>query len=158
MFNAADLGITLWIHCEQKPLARSRITLDPIKRDANGVLLAVLDWQVDGIEMNAAGTFCEHLVAELERQGLAKLTVDPRILARDSTILNEAGDTNHHCGGLRMAANPEDGVVDPDCKVHGTGNLHVAGAAVYPSSSFANPAFTAMALALRLADKIATDA
>ena len=154
IFNPADLGISLWIHCEQKPLASSRITLDPFRRDANGVPLAALDWRVDGVEINSAAAFCERLAAELERQGLARLIVDPRILSRDPAILNEARDTNHHCGGLCMSADMERGVVDVNCKVHGTTNLHVAGAAVFPSSSFANPTFTAMALALRLGDRI----
>lgn len=153
-FNPADLGIGLRLHCEQKPLARSRIMLDPDARDSNGMPRAVLDWHVDGIETEAIAALCEKLGPELERQGLARLEVDPRVLARDPAILEDARDTNHHCGGLQMAASAADGVVDGECRVHGTTNLHVAGAAVYPSSSFANPTFTAMALALRLADRI----
>jgi choline dehydrogenase-like flavoprotein len=154
-FNPADLGIGLRLHCEQKPLAASRITLDPERRDANGMPRVMLDWHVDGIEVEAMATFCETLAPEFERQGLAHLIVDPRVLARDPAILAEARDTNHHCGGLQMAANAADGVVDEHCCVFGTANLHVAGAAVYPSSSFANPTFTAMALALRLAERLA---
>jgi choline dehydrogenase-like flavoprotein len=153
-FNPADLGVGLRIHCEQKPLQASRITLDHAQHDANGVPLAVLDWRIDGIEVEAMAVFCETFGPELERQGLARLTVDPRILARDPQILDEARDTNHHCGGLQMADTADEGVVDADCRVHGTDNLYVAGAAVYPSSSFANPTFTALALALRLADHL----
>jgi choline dehydrogenase-like flavoprotein len=153
-FNPADLGIGLHLHCEQKPLRDSRISLDPAKVDANGVPLAVLNWKVDGTEVEAMACFAELLSAELERNGLARLRVDQRILARDRAILAEATDTNHQCGGLQMAANPTDGVVDAELQVHGMTNLHIAGAAVFPSSSFANPTFTSMALALRLADRI----
>jgi choline dehydrogenase-like flavoprotein len=153
-FNPADLGIGLHLHCEQKPLRDSRISLDPIRVDANGVPLAVLDWKVDGTEIEAMACFAELLGAELERTGLARLRIDRRILARDRAILAEATDTNHQCGGLQMAADPADGVVNPELRVHGTTNLHIAGAAVFPSSSFANPTFTSMALALRLADRI----
>jgi choline dehydrogenase-like flavoprotein len=39
-------------------------------------------------------------------------------------------------------------------KVHGTSNVYVAGSSVFPSMGAANPTFTAMALALRLADHI----
>jgi choline dehydrogenase-like flavoprotein len=158
IFNPADLGISLRLHCEQKPLSASRITLDEDKRDGHGMPLAVLDWQVDGVEVEAMSIFCERLGRELESQGLAQLKVDPRIVARDPAILADACDTNHHCGGLQMGTSAAEGVVDPDCRVHGTTNLHVAGAAVCPSSSFANPTFTAMALALRLADRIGTAA
>jgi choline dehydrogenase-like flavoprotein len=38
--------------------------------------------------------------------------------------------------------------------VFGAPNLSVAGAAVYRSSGFANPTFTAMALGLRIADRL----
>ncbi len=153
-FNPADLGIGLRVHCEQIPLQRSRILLDPDKCDRNGVPLAVLDWQIDGREMESVVAFCEVAAAKLEQMGLAKIDIDPRLIHRDFSIIDEARDTNHHCGGLQMADTCADGVVNGDLRVHGTKNLYVAGAAVFPSSSFANPTFTAMALALRLADHI----
>jgi choline dehydrogenase-like flavoprotein len=57
----------------------------------------------------------------------------------------------------RMANTPADGVVDRELKVFGVRNLYVAGAAVYPTTGFANPTFTAIALGLRLADAICAD-
>jgi choline dehydrogenase-like flavoprotein len=51
-----------------------------------------------------------------------------------------------------MGFNPEQGVVDRNLLVHGTKNLFVAGAATFPTSSYANATYTAIALALRLAD------
>jgi choline dehydrogenase-like flavoprotein len=53
-----------------------------------------------------------------------------------------------------MSSSPSQGVVDPTLRVHGTENLYVAGAATFPTSSFANPTFTALALADRLAKLI----
>jgi choline dehydrogenase-like flavoprotein len=46
-------------------------------------------------------------------------------------------------------------VVDADCRVHGVGNLYVAGSSVFPSSGYANPTLTILALALRLGDHLA---
>jgi choline dehydrogenase-like flavoprotein len=155
-FNPADLGIGLRLHCEQKPIPDSRITLDPVRTDVNGVPLAVLDWRLDGCELAAMSRFVEVLAPVLHRAGLARLEVDPRLATGDPALLAHARDTNHHCGGLRMSKSSADGVVDSDLRVHGTENLFVAGAAVYPSSSFANPTFTAMALGLRLADRLGT--
>jgi choline dehydrogenase-like flavoprotein len=155
IFNPADLGIGLRVHCEQLPLPESRIRLDPAQRDRYGVPLAVLDWRVDGRELDAIATFTQKIASALEAAGLARVALDPRVIARDSTLLDQAQDTNHHCGGLQMGRSAADGVVDADLRVFGTTNLFVAGAATFRSSSFANPTYTALALALRLGDHLA---
>jgi choline dehydrogenase-like flavoprotein len=54
-----------------------------------------------------------------------------------------------------MAADASRGVVDADCRVYGTQNLFIAGPSVFPTSSFANPTLTAVALAIRLAEHLA---
>jgi choline dehydrogenase-like flavoprotein len=43
-------------------------------------------------------------------------------------------------------------VVDSNLRVFGTDNLYVSGAAVFPSTGFANCTLTAIALGLRLCD------
>jgi choline dehydrogenase-like flavoprotein len=63
----------------------------------------------------------------------------------------------HHMGTTRMAADPRDGVVDPNCRIHGLGNAFVAGSSVFPTYGWANPLLTIIALALRLADHLVTD-
>ena len=60
----------------------------------------------------------------------------------------------HHIGTTRMAASPRDGVVDGNCRVHGTANLYVAGSSVFPTAGNANPTLTIVALALRLGDHL----
>ncbi|MBV8497441.1 MAG: GMC family oxidoreductase, partial [Gammaproteobacteria bacterium] len=70
-------------------------------------------------------------------------------------FLDGLTDTYHQCGGLRMSDSAATGVVDPDCRVWGTSNVWVAGAAVFPSSGFANCTLTALALASRLAARLA---
>lgn len=60
----------------------------------------------------------------------------------------------HHMGTTRMAADPAQGVVDATCRVHGTGNLYLAGSSVFPTTGNANPTLTIVALALRLADHL----
>jgi choline dehydrogenase-like flavoprotein len=57
-------------------------------------------------------------------------------------------------GTTRMHADPRQGVVDADCRVHGVGNLFVAGSSVFPTGGSANPTLTIIALALRLADHL----
>ena len=57
-------------------------------------------------------------------------------------------------GTTRMADSPQDGVVDRDCKVHGVDNLYVVGSSVFPTSSWAFPTFTIVAMSVRLADHL----
>ena len=58
-------------------------------------------------------------------------------------------------GGTRMARTPDQGIVDTNCKVFGQRNLYIAGSSVFPSSGFANPTYTIVQLALRLAEHLA---
>ncbi|MHA1128172.1 MAG: GMC family oxidoreductase, partial [Alphaproteobacteria bacterium] len=60
----------------------------------------------------------------------------------------------HHMGGTRMAETPETGVVDENCKVHGSKNLFVAGSSIFATSGHANPTYTILQLALKLADHL----
>ena len=60
----------------------------------------------------------------------------------------------HHMGTTRMHADPKQGVVDPNCRVHGIDNLFIAGPSVFPTGGYANPVLTTLALSLRLADHI----
>jgi choline dehydrogenase-like flavoprotein len=63
-------------------------------------------------------------------------------------------DLYHPAGTTRMSLNADEGVVDGNLRIHGTGNAYVAGSSVFPSMGAANPTFTAMALAMRLAQFI----
>jgi choline dehydrogenase-like flavoprotein len=44
--------------------------------------------------------------------------------------------------------------VDTDCAVHGVARLHCAGTSVFPTAGHANPTQTALALVIRLADRL----
>ena len=61
---------------------------------------------------------------------------------------------HHHAGTTRMAASPDEGVVDPDARVFGVEGLYVAGASVFPTAGYANPTLTVVAQALRLAEHL----
>ena len=61
-----------------------------------------------------------------------------------------------HMGTTRRHRDPRHGVVNEDCRVHGTTNLYVAGSSVFPTGGWAPPTLTVVALALRLADHLAT--
>lgn len=154
IFNHSDMGIRLLINCEQVPLRESAIRLDNERRDLLGMPAVRLDWRIDGQEIHTMARFCEIVRDALLRMGIADVQLHPKIAARDVSILNECIDSYHQCGGLRMASTFDDGVVDPHLRVHGTANLHIAGAATFPTSGYANCTYTALALALRLCDRL----
>lgn len=151
----ADRGVSVIAHCEQRPLKESRISLDPNAADRFGDPIAQLHWVVDEeLQMRSLQSFIRELQGFLRSACDADLTPVPAILAGDTAVLAQASDSYHQCGGARMSLGAADGVVDADCKVFGTDNLYVAGAAVFPSASFANPTYTAMALACRLGNHL----
>ena len=53
-----------------------------------------------------------------------------------------------------MADDPRHGVTDGFGRVFGLDNLYVAGSSLFPTSGWANPTLTIVALALRTADHI----
>jgi hypothetical protein len=156
IYHPADRGIQLRLMSEQIPIAESAIHLSD-GRDTLGMPIVELDWRIHGGEIETLATFAELIVEQLERHQLATVRLDPALVARDRSLMLRCNDYYHHMGMARMANTPGDGVVDRDLKVFGTRNLYVAGAAVYPTTGFANPTFTAIALGLRLANAICTN-
>lgn len=151
-YSLFDRGILLGVELEQIPTAQCRLFLDP---GAPAELAAIgVHWAFDGREIESAAAFCAELRARFHEGGLGTVEIDPRVERRDPAFLAEMHDAYHQMGGARMARTADEGVVDSDLRVFGCPNLSVAGAAVYPSGSFANPTLTAMALALRLADRL----
>lgn len=63
----------------------------------------------------------------------------------------------HHMGTTRMSDTPRDGVADSHGRVHGIANLFIAGSSLFPTSGWANPTLTIVALACRTAEEIASD-
>jgi choline dehydrogenase-like flavoprotein len=64
----------------------------------------------------------------------------------------------HLVGGARMGATPEHSVIDADHRIWDVPNVFVADGSVCPTQGSANPALTIMALASRLAERMADGA
>lgn len=150
----ATRGIRVIAHCEQRPMITSTIGLDSDRQDMFGDPVARLHWVVDTeLQWRTFRQFAISLDRFMRENLGARLSVRSDLLSGEES-LSESYDSYHQCGGARMANSQESGVVNPDCRVFGTNNLYVAGAAVFPSSSYANPTYTALALALRLAEHL----
>jgi len=153
IYNPGDLGIRLRLTGEQVPLRESGLRLTN-QTDALGMPIVQMDWRIDGTEIETMAVFSTLIAEFLERERLAKVELDSRLLDRNPEFLSQIEDGYHHMGMARMGRSPEDGVVDCDLKVFGTDNLFVAGAATFRSTGFPNPTLTGVALGLRLAQAI----
>ncbi len=65
------------------------------------------------------------------------------------------GYASHPMGTCRMGGDPSASVIDPDGRVWGWKNLHVADASTFPSSLGVNPQVTTMAMGLMVGEGIA---
>ena len=152
-FKPGGTRVRIALYGEQIPCRASRIRLSD-ERDALGLRMVEVDWQIDGQELRTFAEFGKRVAEALEKLGLAKVTLNPLLERADPAFLSQIGDAIHQMSGARMGRDRTDGVVDAQLKVFDTRNLHLASAAVFPTTGFANPTFTAIALALRLADHI----
>lgn len=153
------LGLYTIFRSEQSPNPESRVVLSQNK-DSLGGPKSQLNWNFNEIDKRTVDVMMTHLDSELRRLGMGTAEKDSWLLddslkwKTDPLISSHPIGGYHHMGTTRMAHSPNDGVVDEHCKVHGLGNLYVAGSSVFPTSGWANPTLTIIALALKLADHL----
>ncbi|MGI3779217.1 MAG: GMC oxidoreductase, partial [Janthinobacterium lividum] len=136
---------------EQVPDPDSRITLSGTK-DELGVRRARIDWRLGDAEARTTRRMAQIMAAELQRVGLPRPDLLPMVT--DPSQPFYFPDVAHPMGTTRMSADPRHGVVDSDCAVHGVSGLYCAGTSVFSTSGHANPTQTALALTIRLAERL----
>lgn len=138
-------------HIEMAPDSENRVTLSE-KLDPLGKPLSKVRWKASETELQSIVKLHDEIQTLLDDTGAGTLFWDagrpPKI---DELPYSSA---SHHMGTTRMGEDPANSVVDVQCQVHGIENLHIAGSSVFPSGGFANPTFTIVALALRLAARL----
>jgi choline dehydrogenase-like flavoprotein len=141
----------LLVDLEQLPNPDSRVTLSD-ERDALGQRTAIVDWRLSELERRTARCFTDFAAAAFRQAGLGEL--QPLSWLEDVGPIADSAlsGTYHHIGTTRMSEDPHHGVVDAQCRVHGTHNLYMAGCSVFSTGGHANPTLSIVALAVRLAD------
>jgi hypothetical protein len=142
---------SLHYHSEQIPQRSNRVRLKP------GSERLSIDFHYCDEEVSSIVRAHEILDSALRRTGKGYLKYWQRPEERMAQVLAQADDGYHQIGTVRMGQDAKDSVVDRDCRVHGLKNLYVAGSAVFPTSGQANPTFTAVALAKRMAGHLACE-
>jgi len=154
--RGGNAGFYLSARAEQAPNPSSRVRLSR-ERDALGIPKLELDWRFSELDRRTLRVVAQKLDAELRHAGAGRVAQEDwlreggPLWLTDPLIGNHAIGGFHHMGTTRMSADPTRGVVDADCRVHGLANLYVAGSSVFPTSGWANPTLTILALTLRLA-------
>ncbi|WP_349367870.1 GMC family oxidoreductase [Salinarimonas sp.] len=138
-------------HAEQTPNPASRVSLTT-GTDRLGLPMLRVDWRYLPQDVHTVATALSLLQRDFADSGAGVLAYDPDSVEHEMTRYGAYG--GHHLGTTRMGVDPNTSVVDPTCRIHGMDNLFVASAAVFPTSSQANPTLTVVALALRLADHL----
>jgi choline dehydrogenase-like flavoprotein len=136
---------------EQAPNPDSRVTLSR-ERDAMDMPRVRLDWRLTELDRRSFRVFYEVMGRELGRSGAGRVQILDWVVG--DGWADSLGGGWHHMGTTRMHENPRQGVVDANCRVHGLGNLYVAGASAFPTAGAANPTLTLVALTLRLSDHL----
>lgn len=151
-----DQGVSFRAHMEQLPLVDSAVGVNSNFLDKYGFPIAELNWKVDwSLQAIYLKKFCHSVSEFLDANNLAKFEYEQEIANLNEFYIKEnSRDSFHQCGGAIMSDDIESGVVDKNSKVHGVNNLYIAGSAVFPSSSYANPTFTAMALVLKMCSEM----
>jgi hypothetical protein len=146
-----DVVYKLRVRLEHAPNPKSRVLLAS-KKDAYGLPQVDLKLQFGELEGRTIQVIQKYLARWLGMNGIGRMQID--FTQNPPLWQKKVGWQYHHCGGTRMSNSPREGVVDSSCRVHGIGNLYIAGSSVFPTSGHANPTMNIVAISLRLVDEL----
>jgi choline dehydrogenase-like flavoprotein len=161
-------GHAQWAHVriisEQALNPDSRVLLAE-ERDDLGLFRTRLDWRLTELDFHSMRTAAAMLGAHYAEQGVGRVRLRPWLLDEDPVVpgrldmegpieMHRIGGHHHMCG-TRMSADPREGVVDADCRVHRLENLYIGGSSVFATGGYANPTYTIVQMSLRLGDHLA---
>ena len=137
-------------HSEQVPNPDSRAVLTDTL-DRNGMPRLHIDLRFSEADARSIVRTHELLNDWLVSSKLGRIEYRQAPEKNVDAVLAQAAHGTHQVGLTRMAESPATGVVDKNLATFDAPNLYVASASVLPTSGQANPTFTAVALAVRLA-------
>jgi choline dehydrogenase-like flavoprotein len=152
LFIPAATPVRLQLDMEQPLRQENAVTLSD-RRDAYGRLVPHIHWRVTDEDSQLIATTATRLLQKWPHgSGMPKLA--PRALGTDGT---KPHDAYHPVGTCRMGDDPE-AVVGRDLRIAGMANAWLASTAVLPGAGTANPTFTLLCLAHKLAHDLCSHA
>jgi choline dehydrogenase-like flavoprotein len=150
--SAQQTHLGAFFMLEQTPNRSSRVSLVD-ERDALGLRRARVDMRYNDLDLDWLDRIVTALAGELGRLDAGRM----QWIEKRGDLTSLMNLSRHHMGTTRMAAARSEGVVDEQCRVHGVGNLYVAGSSVFPTSGIVNPTLTLLALGFRLGDRLVSE-
>lgn len=146
-----DGNYPLEFNAEQSPDFESRVLLGS-NVDPYGIPRLAVRWRATEGDLELICRAFQVLRTAIKRSGLGEIRLNPDL--PDQVRTNVIPQSGHHIGTVRMGQDARTSVVDRHGEVWGTKGLFVAGTALFPTSGFANPTLTAVALAFHLAEHL----
>jgi len=132
-----------WAHAEGLPYAHNTVTLDSEVRDARGLPVARITYEWGENDVRLAAAARDKAVEMLNASGARRVRIG----------LNYGA---HAMGSCRMGRDSKTSVVNEWCQSHDIANLFICDTSVFVTGSGVNPTLTAMAIASRSAEHIAS--
>jgi choline dehydrogenase-like flavoprotein len=142
----------------QTPMRTNRIELHPQIRDKWGRRVAYIIKEWHSHDRYLMDTLAEQC-ARVLRFGCDGGRGNYPVSEKGGVYLAENGlarIANHVLGGARFGSDPNDSVLDKDCRAWGFDNLYVTDGSFMPTSGSANPTLTIQANSFRVADILNT--
>lgn len=140
----------LQLDIEQAPTQSNQLRLGE-KRDTLGRRIPIIDWRISEDDLAQAERTAARYLQCWQAAGPGLPALLPRPL---SAATAKPHDAYHPAGLTRLGTDPA-AVVNPGLKVHGLDNLFLVSTGVLPGPGTANPTFTMLCLANRLARTLA---
>jgi choline dehydrogenase-like flavoprotein len=132
-----------WAHAEGLPHEENTITLDSEIKDARGLPVSRVTYEWGDNDIKLAGVARDKAAEMMAASGARKVRIG----------LNYGA---HAMGTCRMGADPRSSVVNACCQSHDIPNLFICDTSVFVTGAGVNPTLTAMAIASRASEHIAT--
>jgi choline dehydrogenase-like flavoprotein len=138
--------VTIGAFTEQLPYEDNRVTLSRTVTLRDGSPAARVEFQL-------AREYEWNGYEELKR---TILRIFDALQAEEVRVVMEPSNAGHYMGGHRMGRDPAASVTDSYLECHDVPGLFLASAGAFPTGGINGPTLTTVALALRMADRIAS--
>jgi choline dehydrogenase-like flavoprotein len=143
-----------FVACEQSLDPENRVKLTG-EKDRFGLRPIELAWHFSDTDRRTMKTAAMEVAKRMAAADVGRMQIVPWLLNDAVPTVDQLWGGNHHMGTTRMSADPKQGVVDANLKIHTIENLYVGGSSVFATSGHANPTYSIVQLALRLGDHLA---